>query len=98
MTAPDTAPAAAPAAPGGREPRLEIRGLTVDYGEGADAVHAVDRVDLTLHRSETLGLAGESGSGKSTLAHAVTRLLRPPGTITGGTVVYHRRAKDGGTA
>ncbi|MDI2126075.1 ABC transporter ATP-binding protein [Yinghuangia seranimata] len=72
-------------------PLLEIRGLTVDYGEGPGAVHAVDNVDLVLHRSETLGLAGESGSGKSTLAHAVTRLLRPPGTITGGQVLYHRR-------
>ncbi|MCF2527791.1 ABC transporter ATP-binding protein [Yinghuangia soli] len=75
---------------------MEIKGLTVDYGEGAGAVHAVDNVDITLHRAETLGLAGESGSGKSTLAHAVTRLLRPPGRITGGQVLYHRRAKDGG--
>ncbi|WP_436774945.1 ABC transporter ATP-binding protein [Yinghuangia sp. YIM S09857] len=74
---------------------MEIRGLTVDYGEGPGAVHAVDNVDITLHRSETLGLAGESGSGKSTLAHAVTRLLRPPGTITAGQVLYHRHAKDG---
>jgi peptide/nickel transport system ATP-binding protein len=74
-----------------REKLLEIRGLTVDYGEGPGAVHAVDRVDLTLHRSETLGLAGESGSGKSTLAHAVTRLLKPPGNISAGEVIYHPR-------
>ena len=35
--------------------------------------------DLTLHRGEVLGLAGECGSGKSTLAYGVTRLLPPPG-------------------
>ncbi|WP_406288025.1 ABC transporter ATP-binding protein [Embleya sp. NBC_00896] len=77
-----------------REKLLEIRGLTVDYGDGPGAVHAVDDVDLVLHRSETLGLAGESGSGKSTLAHAVTRLLRAPGHITKGEVLYHPRSRE----
>lgn len=76
------------------EPVLTISGLDVDYGTGAGAVHALRDIDLTLHRGEVLGLAGESGSGKSTLAYAVTRLLSPPGVITGGEVHYHRR--DGG--
>ncbi|WP_330240864.1 ABC transporter ATP-binding protein [Streptomyces sp. NBC_00525] len=76
------------------EPVLTISGLDVDYGTGADAVHALRGIDLTLHRSEVLGLAGESGSGKSTLAYAVTRLLSPPGVITGGDVHYHRRDGD----
>ena len=48
----------------------------MDYGRGADAVHAVVGADLVLRRGEVLGLAGESGSGKSTLAYAVIRLLR----------------------
>ncbi len=65
---------------------LEIRGLCVDYGHGPDAVHAVTDADVVLHRGEVLGLAGESGSGKSTLVMAATRLLRPPGVITGGAV------------
>ncbi|MEU8263829.1 ABC transporter ATP-binding protein [Micromonospora sp. NPDC048999] len=71
------------------EPVLEIRGLHVDYGLGDEAVHAVNGVDLTLHRGEVLGLAGESGSGKSTLAYGLTRLLPPPGVISGGQVLYH---------
>ena len=71
------------------EPLLEVSGLCVDYGTGADAVHAVIDADLVLHRGEVLGLAGESGSGKSTLAYAVTRLLRAPGMITGGSVGYY---------
>jgi len=68
---------------------LEIRGLSVDYGLGDDPVHAVDDVDLVIHRGEVVGLAGESGSGKSTLAYAVTRLLRDPGVITAGRVTFY---------
>ncbi|MGH3415607.1 MAG: ABC transporter ATP-binding protein [Actinocrinis sp.] len=70
-----------------------MSGLCVDYGFGDDAVHAVVDATLTLRRGEVLGLAGESGSGKSTLAYAVTRLLRAPGVITAGEVVFH--GKDG---
>jgi peptide/nickel transport system ATP-binding protein len=68
---------------------LEIKELDVDYGLGDDAVHAVRDVNLTLHRGEVLGLAGESGSGKSTLAYGLTRLLPPPGVIAAGEVLYH---------
>jgi peptide/nickel transport system ATP-binding protein len=70
-------------------PVLEISGLCVEYGPAGHAVQAVIDVDLVLHRGEVVGLAGESGSGKSTLAFGATRLLRPPGTITGGRVLFH---------
>jgi peptide/nickel transport system ATP-binding protein len=71
------------------QPVLEIRNLNVDYGLGDQAVHAVRDVNLTLHRGEVLGLAGESGSGKSTLAYGLIRLLAPPGVVSGGQVIYH---------
>jgi len=80
------------------EPVLEVSDLCVDYGLGANAVRAVTNVSLTLRRGEVLGLAGESGSGKSTFAYAVTRLLRAPGVITGGRVLFHSRPDGGGIA
>ncbi|GAB2945062.1 ABC transporter ATP-binding protein [Nonomuraea fastidiosa] len=70
---------------------LEVRDLSVDYLSGSGAVHAVSGVSLDLRRGEILGLAGESGSGKSTMANAVARLLRPPATVTSGTVTYRRQ-------
>src|SRR5437763_1021999 len=67
---------------------LTITGLSVDYGYGAEAVHAVMDCDLVLRRGKVLGLAGESGSGKTTLALAAIRLLRSPAVITSGSVRF----------
>ncbi len=76
---------------------LEISGLSVDYGIGENAVHAVADVDLTIRRGEVIGIAGESGSGKSTLAYAVTRLLRDPGIIVDGEVTFYSYPEGGGS-
>ncbi|MGU3576017.1 ABC transporter ATP-binding protein [Brucellaceae bacterium C25G] len=52
------------------------------FGRGR-VVKAVDNVDVTVKRGETVGLVGESGSGKSTLAQCVIRLVQPDsGDIT----------------
>jgi oligopeptide/dipeptide ABC transporter ATP-binding protein len=73
------------------EPILEITDFSVVYRTPTGDVHAVDKVDLTLHRGEVVGLCGESGSGKSTLVYGANRLLRPPALITGGSVRYSGR-------
>ena len=44
-------------------------------------IKAVDGVDLSIRRGETLGVVGESGSGKSTLGYALLRLIPSHGRI-----------------
>ena len=62
---------------------LEVEGLRKSFpgrrrrGRGSAEVRAVDGVDLTIGRGETLGLVGESGSGKSTTGRLVLRLVAP---------------------
>jgi len=62
---------------------LEIRDLTVRLPGGADRVHAVAGVGLTVDRGEIVCLVGESGSGKSVIAHAIMGLL-PKGLAASG--------------
>ncbi len=82
--------------PSAEEWVLRVEDLSVVYRSAAGDVRAVDHVELSLRRGEVVGLAGESGSGKSTLAYGATRLLRPPGVITGGRVTYRGRRVPGG--
>ncbi|GKQ41151.1 ABC transporter ATP-binding protein [Streptomyces sp. A012304] len=74
------------------EPILEVSGLVKHYPltrgvlfrKQTGAVKAVDGVDLTLGRGETLGVVGESGCGKSTVARMLVGLERP----TAGRIRY----------
>jgi len=67
-------------------PVLEIRNLTVTLPRGADRVHAIKGVDLTVDRGEIVCLVGESGSGKSVIAHAVMGLLTKGLSATDGDI------------
>jgi oligopeptide/dipeptide ABC transporter ATP-binding protein len=69
-------------------PLLTVRGLRTSFFTRDGEVKAVDNVDLTLYRGRTLGLVGESGCGKSVTSLSIMRLVRPPGQIVGGEVVF----------
>lgn len=70
---------------------LSVQDLVVTYYTRAGEVRAVDHVDLDIVKGEVLGLVGESGCGKSTLGMAFLRLVRTPGQITNGRILFHGR-------
>ena len=77
---------------GSEPPLLEIRGLKTYFDTEDGTVHAVDGVDLTIGRSETLGIVGESGCGKTITAMSILKLIAmPPGRFAGGEILWQGR-------
>jgi len=70
---------------------LEIEHLSVHFPINIGTVRAVDDVSWELKQGEVMGLVGESGCGKSTLGFSILRLLRPPGKIVRGRILYKGR-------
>lgn len=67
---------------------LELKNLSIDYPINIGNVKAVRDVTITLKKGEALGLVGESGCGKSTLGLSILKLVRPPGLISGGQILF----------
>lgn len=68
---------------------LEIEDLAVHFPISIGTVRAVEGVNLNLEQGEVMGLVGETGCGKSTLGFSILRILRPPGKIVKGKILYH---------
>ncbi|MZG15647.1 ATP-binding cassette domain-containing protein, partial [Streptomyces sp. SID5914] len=64
-------------------PAVELTDVSVVFGRGKQAVHALKGVSFAVHPGETLGLVGESGSGKSTASRVALGLIAPTaGSVT----------------
>ena len=70
------------------QPMLDISDLTVKFATRRGIVKAVQHVNISVAKGETLGVVGESGSGKSVTSYAVMRILDRAGRIAEGSVVF----------
>ncbi|HYI29785.1 MAG TPA: ABC transporter ATP-binding protein, partial [Bradyrhizobium sp.] len=78
--------------PTGDAPLLDISGLKTHFVTDEGVVQAVDGVDLTVNRGETVCVVGESGCGKTVTAMSVLKLIAmPPGRIVSGQILWQGR-------
>ncbi len=67
---------------------LEVKNLTTYFFTEEGVVKAVDGVSFDIYENEVLGLVGETGCGKSVTALSILRLVRAPGKILRGEVIF----------
>jgi peptide/nickel transport system ATP-binding protein len=77
---------------------LDVSDLRVYFHSMRGEYKVVDGVNLTVQRQEILGLAGESGCGKSTVVEAIMRLIRPPGYIESGEIMFYPAPEENANA
>lgn len=71
------------------ESLLEVRNLKVYFYTEEGVVPAVDGLDFSLRKGETLAIVGESGCGKSVTSLSILRIVpSPPGRILDGKILY----------
>jgi peptide/nickel transport system ATP-binding protein len=75
---------------------LEVGNLKTYFFLDEGTVRAVDGVDFTINRGQTLGVVGESGCGKSITARSILRIIPRPGRIVEGQISLYRTLRDNG--
>ncbi|WFU72333.1 ABC transporter ATP-binding protein [Bradyrhizobium sp. CB2312] len=70
------------------QPLLDVQDLTVEFTTRRGIVKAVQHVNISVAKGETLAIVGESGSGKSVTSYAVMRILDRAGRIAEGSVMF----------
>lgn len=61
------------------KPYIEVKNLKKYFDTPAGPLHAVDGVDFTIQKGQTIGVVGESGCGKSTMGRVMVRLTEATG-------------------
>jgi peptide/nickel transport system ATP-binding protein len=69
-------------------PLLDVQGLSLEFRTRSGTVHALQDVNLRLHKGEIVGLVGESGSGKSVLSYAMLGISDAAARVTAGQAMF----------
>src|SRR6478672_9602899 len=73
-------------------PLLEIKGLKTHFTTDDGILQAVDGVNLSIEKGQTLCVVGESGCGKTVTAMSILKLIAmPPGRIAAGQIIFEGR-------
>ncbi|MBR0693935.1 ABC transporter ATP-binding protein [Bradyrhizobium lablabi] len=73
-------------------PLLQIKGLKTHFATDDGILQAVDGVDISINKGETLCVVGESGCGKTVTAMSILKLIAmPPGRIVEGEIIFEGR-------
>ena len=67
---------------------LEVKDLKTHFIYKHETVKAVDGVSFSVNEQETFGLVGESGCGKSMTCRSIIGLVKKPGQVVGGEILY----------
>ena len=72
---------------------LEIKDLSAEFKTERATIYALNGVNLSIAKGESLGLVGEAGAGKTTTALSILNLLpKPAGRFTGGDILWEGRS------
>jgi len=72
-----------------KETLLEICNLTIEYHTDDAVIKAVNDINLSVKKGETIGLVGETGAGKTTIAKSILRILQvPPAKFISGEIFF----------
>ena len=66
---------------------ISIENLTTHYNTTNGSIHALEDVNFSLEKGESVGIAGESACGKSTLGLSLIRMI-PNGKIVSGKIIF----------
>jgi len=69
-------------------PLVDVRNLSVAFGDGADATRVVNGVSFHIDTSEIVALVGESGSGKTVSAMSILQLLPASASYPTGEILF----------
>ncbi|HML28038.1 MAG TPA: ABC transporter ATP-binding protein [Hyphomicrobium sp.] len=69
-------------------PLIDVRNLSVAFGDGADLTRVVNGVSFHIEKGETVALVGESGSGKTVSAMSILRLLPHSASHPSGEILF----------
>jgi D-methionine transport system ATP-binding protein len=66
---------------------IQLQGISKTYSTKHESFHALQKINLTIHEGEILGIVGYSGAGKSTLIRIINGLIQPS---TGEVIVFQQ--------